>query len=137
MEPKIVLGRYLPQKEHRLMEITPRSKLESEISKYLIYSILAISDIPKISGKRIIRICICFACLAASRIQILSKSRKADILICGTHNCTWALFGKANHMHMHMFCLVGSFENSDIVEIEKNLHFDAWDPRMYLGDIGA
>ena len=82
-----VLGRYL-----RLRDITPKKQLVRKIWKYVIFSFFTISDFPRISGKQIIGICICFACLAASRCQNSSKSRNCNIFLISHVFCAWPIF---------------------------------------------
>ena len=55
-------------------------KFSEEIWKYSIFSILTISDSPRMEDKQIICICICFARLSSSRCRKSSTSRKMTVL---------------------------------------------------------
>ena len=70
----------------------PKSKLPRKSWKYLFFIILTTSEISRISGKQIIRICICFACSAASIFQKSSKSRKSVMFSLSYLFCSWSIF---------------------------------------------
>ena len=134
---------------------------------------MTISEIPIISVKQIIGICICFVCFAREQIKAALTKHLNSACSCSAikqwtnksriNETPWFCFyffsketiwndnlkilgflnfnnfsdsknlKQANHMHMHMLCLLVSFEISEIVEIEKRWLFFLFWTFLYLG----